>query len=97
MLAVETALGRDCFYVASAKLSQKSAPGNNVDVTFSLSGSVGDPLQYDELVIEHAGGTTRIALHNRAIMLFTTDEQIYRQVHRVCCLIEDVVDAAQHP
>jgi hypothetical protein len=38
LLAVETALGRDCFYVAPARLSQKSAPGNNVDVTFSTSG-----------------------------------------------------------
>jgi len=57
---------------------------------------VGDPLQYDELIIEHAGGTTRIALYNRAIMLFTTDEEFYKQVHRVCCAIDKVVDATQN-
>jgi len=57
---------------------------------------VGDPLQYDELIIEHAGGTIRIALYNRAIMLFSTDEEFYKQIHRVCCTIENVVDAAQH-
>ena len=57
---------------------------------------VGDPLQYDELVIEHAGGRTRIALYNRAIMLFTTDEEFYKQVHRVCCAIDKVVDATQN-
>lgn len=56
---------------------------------------VGDPLQYDELVIEQAGGTTRIALYNRAIMLFSTDEEFYEQVHRVCCTIENVVGPRQ--
>jgi len=57
---------------------------------------VGDPLQYDELVIEHAGGTTKITLYNRAIMLFSTDEEFYKQVHRVCCAIDKVVDATQN-
>ncbi|MCZ6563204.1 MAG: hypothetical protein O6948_09855 [Deltaproteobacteria bacterium] len=57
---------------------------------------VGDPLQYDELIIEHTGGTTRIALYNRAIMLFTTDDEFYKQVHRVCCAIDKVVDATQN-
>ena len=57
---------------------------------------VGDPLQYDELIIEHADGTTKIALYNRAIMLFTTDEEFYQQVHRVCCAIDKVVDTAQN-
>ncbi|MBI2998034.1 MAG: hypothetical protein HYY46_06200 [Deltaproteobacteria bacterium] len=56
---------------------------------------VGDPLQYDELVIEHAGGAKRIALYNRAIMLFTTEEEFYKQIHRVCCAIEKVAAAAQ--
>ncbi len=56
----------------------------------------GDPLQYDELIIEHEGDTTRIVVYNRAIMLFTTDKKIYKQVHRVCCGIDKVVDAAQH-
>ncbi len=57
---------------------------------------VGDPLQYDELIIEHAGGTTKIDLYNRAIMLFTTEEELYKQVHCVCCAIDKVVDAAQN-
>jgi hypothetical protein len=38
---------------------------------------VGDPLEYDELVIEHAGGTTRIALYNRGIMLLSTAEESF--------------------
>ena len=45
---------------------------------------VGDPLEYDELTIEHAGGTTRIELYNRGIMLLTTDEELYKRIHRVC-------------
>lgn len=44
---------------------------------------VGDPLQYDELTIEHAGGTTRIGLFNRGIMLLTTHEEFYKRVQRL--------------
>jgi hypothetical protein len=49
---------------------------------------VGDPLEYDELTIEHAGGTTRIGLFNCGIMLLTTNEEFYKRVHRVCGAIE---------
>ena len=45
---------------------------------------VGDPLEYDELSIEHASRTTRIELYNRGIMLLTTNEEFYKRVHRVC-------------
>ncbi len=48
----------------------------------------GDPLEYDELTIEHSGGTTRIGLFNRGIMLLTTNEEFYKRVHRVCETIE---------
>ena len=54
---------------------------------------VGDPLEYDELVIEHAGGTTRIGLFNRGIMLLITNEEFYERVHRVCETIRDAVNA----
>jgi hypothetical protein len=54
---------------------------------------VGDPIEYDELVIEHAKGRTRIALYNRGIMLLTTDEEFYKRVHRVCGTIEEAVNA----
>jgi len=56
---------------------------------------VGDPLQYDELTIEHAGGTTRIGLCNRGIMLLTTHEEFYKQVHRVCEAIERAIKMPQ--
>ena len=48
---------------------------------------VGDPIQVDQLDIEHEDGTTSIRLYNRAIMFFATDEEFYRQVHRVCEMI----------
>ncbi len=54
---------------------------------------VGDPLEYDELTIEHAGGTTKIGLFNRGIMLLTTNEEFYKRVHRVCETIRDAVNA----
>jgi len=50
--------------------------------------TIGDPLQIDRLDIEHPGGSTRITLYNRAIMLFTTNEKFYVRVHRVCCAID---------
>lgn len=56
---------------------------------------VGDPLEYDELVIEHARGTTRIGLFNRGIMLLTTNEEFYKRVHRVCETIERALNAAR--
>ena len=50
---------------------------------------LGDPIQYDQLIIEHAQGETDIVLYNRAIMLFTSADEIYKRVHRVCCMIEN--------
>ncbi len=52
----------------------------------------GDPLEYDELTIEHAGATIRIVLYNRGIMLLTTNEEFYKQIHRVCETIRDAVN-----
>jgi hypothetical protein len=54
---------------------------------------VGDPLEYDELTIEHAGGTTRIALYNRGIMLLTTNDEFHKRVHRFCETIEGAANA----
>ena len=34
---------------------------------------VGDPIQYDELRIEHDRGAVEIIVHNRTILCFTTD------------------------
>ncbi len=50
--------------------------------------TVGDPLQIDQLEIEHPGGPTKITLYNRAIMLFATNNKFYVQMHRVCCAID---------
>jgi hypothetical protein len=36
--------------------------------------AVGEPMQYDELTVEHAGGSDTIIVFNRAIMLFNTNE-----------------------
>ena len=50
--------------------------------------SLGDPMQFDHLLIDHGGGRTEITLYNRAILLFKTDDDFYKQVHRVCCMID---------
>jgi hypothetical protein len=49
--------------------------------------TVGDPLQIDQLEIEHAGGSSKITVYNRAIMLFATRDEFYVQMHRVCSRI----------
>ena len=41
-----------------------------------------DPIQYDELRIEHDQGDVEIGVYNRAILLFTTDSEAVRRIHR---------------
>jgi hypothetical protein len=52
--------------------------------------AVGEPMQYDELTLEHAGGTDTMIVFNRAIMLFKTNEEFFVRFHRVACLIDDI-------
>ena len=49
----------------------------------------GEPIQYDELRIEHGQGEVEIVFYNRAILLFTTDSEAVRRIHQVCCRLED--------
>ena len=51
--------------------------------------NAGDPIQYDALCIEHDQGDVEIAFYNRAILLFFTDSEAVRRIHRVCCRLED--------
>jgi len=48
----------------------------------------GDPIQYDELRIEHDQGAVEIVVYNRALLLFMTDSEAVRRVHRVCCPLD---------
>ena len=50
----------------------------------------GDPIQYDELRIEHDQGGVEIVVYNRAILLFTTDSEAVRRIHQVCCRLDDL-------
>src|SRR5207247_5348294 len=50
----------------------------------------GDPIQYDELRIEHDHGAVEIVVYNRASLLFTTDSEAAKRIHRVCCRLEDI-------
>ncbi len=52
--------------------------------------SAGDPIQYDELRIEHDQGLAEIVVYNRAILLFTTDSEAMRRIHQVCCGLDDL-------
>ncbi|HEX9545916.1 MAG TPA: hypothetical protein VF942_01180 [Acidimicrobiales bacterium] len=50
----------------------------------------GDPMQYDELRIEHDHGEVEIVVYNRAILLFMTESEAVRRIHQVCCPLDDI-------
>jgi len=43
-----------------------------------------NPIQYDALRIEHDQGAMEIVVYTRAILLFFTDSEAVRRIHRVC-------------
>ncbi len=45
-----------------------------------------DPIQYDELRIEHDQGDMGIVVYNRVILLFATDSEPVKRIHQVCWL-----------
>ena len=71
-------------------MSASSRLLNTVLALLDLAGSygdpmAGDPIQYDELVIEHDQGDVEIVVYNRAIILFGTDSEAVRRIHQACC------------
>ena len=56
----------------------------------TLRPEAGDPIQYDELHIEHDEGDVEIVVYNRAILLFTTDSEAVRRIYQVCCRLDDI-------
>ena len=54
-----------------------------------------DPIQYDELRIEHDRGAVEIVVYNRAILLFVTDSEVVRRIHQVCCRLVDIAGRRQ--
>src|SRR3989442_12851303 len=45
----------------------------------------GDPIQCDELRIEHDQGDVEIVVYSRALLLFTTESEAGRRIQQVCC------------
>ena len=65
-----------------------------LDHLLDLGGSyghpeAGEPIQYDELHIEHDQGTVEIVVYNRAVLLFTTESEAVAD-SQVCCRVEDL-------
>jgi len=58
---------------------------HHLDLAATYGGpNAGDPIQHDELRIEHDQGVVEIVVYHRAILLFTTDSEAVRRFHRVC-------------
>ena len=55
----------------------------------------GDPIQYDELRIEHDQGDVEIVVYDRAILLFMTDTEAVKRVHEVCCRLDDLAGSGR--
>ena len=56
----------------------------------TLRPEAGDPIQYDELHIEHDEGDVEIVVYYRAIPPFTTESEAVRRIHQVCCRLDDI-------
>jgi hypothetical protein len=50
--------------------------------------NAGDPVEYDHLRLVLTDDTVEITVFNRGIMLFTTDNERVRRIHRVLCKLE---------
>ena len=47
----------------------------------------GEPVEINSLQITHEHGVTEVTIYNLGIMLFHTDDELYRRVLRVCSVI----------
>lgn len=47
-----------------------------------------DPVEYDHLRLELTDDTVEITVFNRGIMLFISDDERVRRIHRVLCKLE---------
>ncbi len=50
--------------------------------------NAGDPVEHDHLRLVLTDDTVEITIFNRGIMLFTSDDERVRRVHRVLCNLE---------
>jgi hypothetical protein len=49
---------------------------------------VGDPVEYDQLKLVLTNDTVEITVFNRGIMLFMSDDERVRRIHRVLCKLD---------
>lgn len=50
--------------------------------------NAGDPVEYDHLRLVLTDDAVEITVFNRGIMLFTSDDERVRRIHRVLCKLE---------
>jgi hypothetical protein len=50
--------------------------------------NAGDPVEYDHLRLVLTDDKVEITVFNRGIMLFTSDDERVRRIHRVLCKLE---------
>src|SRR5881628_3661587 len=56
----------------------------------------GDPIQYDDLRIEHHEGDVEIVVYNRAILVFGIDREAGKWIHEICCRLNDIAGSTPH-
>ena len=50
--------------------------------------NAGDPVEYDHLKLVFTDVTVEITVFNRGIMLFTSDDERVRRIHRLLCKLD---------
>jgi len=76
-----------------AKISAEIRKAINEEDILNLGGvygdeDAGDPVEYDHLRLVLTDDTVEITVFNRGIMLFTSDDEHVRCIHRVLCKLE---------
>ncbi len=54
--------------------------------------NAGDPVEYDHLRLILTDDTVEITVFNRGILLFTSDDERVRRIHRVLCKLDSSED-----
>jgi hypothetical protein len=78
---------------SGAEISEEVRNAIRIERLAELGGTygdpeAGDPTQYDHLTLASPGGVVKIEVFNRAILLFLTNDERIKRIHRVLCKLE---------
>lgn len=70
-------------------MSRAIAENNILDISGTFGNpNVGDPIEYDHIVIEHEGGIVHIEFFNKGISLLMGNDEQEKRIFRVCVVLQ---------